>query len=113
MKKTLFYVATMATMFLTACEKVDDVQLQESSKEKNYAARLSSSLVSLDDAKSIAARLIPGTRIPLECSDGTRFPIFTQQQLDGVLLFSMQIIRLLCIYSMRMMKGFCYYLHLN
>lgn len=47
MKKTLFYVAAMATMFLTACENVDDVQQQESSKEQNYAARLSNVIISL------------------------------------------------------------------
>nr|WP_298002421.1 hypothetical protein [uncultured Flavobacterium sp.] len=54
MRKTLFYTFAIASVLFTSCEKVDDFQQKESSKEQNYDARLSSSLVSLQEAKDIA-----------------------------------------------------------
>ena len=84
MRKTLFYTFAIASVLFTSCEKVDDFQQKESSKEQNYDARLSSSLVSLQEAKDIASRKFPIEGIESPCG-GIDFPIFTPQQLDGVI----------------------------
>ncbi len=85
MRKKLFYAILIAIASLTSCENVDNDQHQVSLQEQNYAKRLPSALVSIDEAKSIASRLNPGMGIDFDCADRIRFPVFSSQQLNEVI----------------------------